>query len=174
MNSPPPRARPSALRSTAQRRAMTTRRSALALSTASAAAASPASSKSGYGLVMAAVGRPRREVERPPRPRRVQRSAGGDWAEERVVAALRAWADETGRAPRSYDWSPASARAGGFPLAGAQKWEREHPRWPHHALVVSRFGSWRAALEAAGLPAPPPLRIGRRERIETALRLQHR
>jgi hypothetical protein len=82
---------------------------------------------------------------------------------------MRAWTDEQlGRAPRSYDWSPAVARAGGFPTTGADKWEREHPRWPHHALVRAPYGSWRAALEAAGLPTTPPLAIPRRKRVDTA------
>jgi hypothetical protein len=98
---------------------------------------------------MVAMGRPRREVERPARPRRIRRS-GGEWTNERIVDALRAWTAETVRAPRCIDWAPAAARAGSFPLDGAERWEREHPRWPHHALVVSRFGSWRAASTTSG------------------------
>src|SRR3954471_9065518 len=121
---------------------------------------------------MSTPSRPRREVPRPPRPRRLRRSGGGEWTRERIVAAVVAWADELGRAPRSYDLSPVTARAGGFPIAGAEKWEREHPRWPHHALVRGRFGSWRAALSAAGLPGPAPLGVPRRERVETARRLR--
>src|SRR4051794_38276555 len=84
---------------------------------------------------------------------------------------MRAWTAEVGTPPRTYDWEPAIARLGGFPSAGAEKWEREHPRWPHHALVRGRFGSWRAALGAAGLPGAAPLRVPRRERVETARRL---
>src|SRR3954470_22077617 len=121
---------------------------------------------------MSTPSRPRREVARPPRPRRLRRSGGGAWTRERIIVALHAWADEQGRAPRSYDWAPATARAAGFPTAGAERWEREHPRWPHRALVTARFGSWRAALTAAGLPGPAPLRLSRRERVETARRLQ--
>jgi len=123
---------------------------------------------------MSASSRPRREVARPSRPRRVRRSGTGEWTRERIVDALRAWGDELGRAPRSYEWAPATARAGGFGLAGAREWEREHPRWPHHALVRARFGSWRAALESAGLPTAPPLTMPRRERVETAQRLRGR
>src|SRR3954469_12411078 len=118
--------------------------------------------------------RPRREVARPPRPRRLRRSGGSEWTSARIMQALRAWADEQGRVPRGYDWAPATARAAGFPTEGAERWERAHPRWPHHALVTARFGSWRAALEAAGLPAPPPLAIARRERVQTAQRLRER
>src|SRR4051794_15952744 len=123
---------------------------------------------------MSTPSRPRREVARPPRPRRLRRSGGGEWTRERIIEALRAWRDEHGRAPRSYDWAPATARTAGFPTEGAEKWEREHPRWPHHALVRARYGSWRAALEAAGMPAPPPLALPRRERVQTAQRLQGR
>jgi|tagenome__1003787_1003787.scaffolds.fasta_scaffold20966506_4 hypothetical protein len=82
--------------------------------------------------------------------------------------------EEIGRVPRCYDWSPAAARAGDFGLDGAEKWEHEHPRWPHRALVVNRFGSWRAALQTAGFAAPPPLHMSRRERVETAQRLRDR
>ena len=102
----------------------------------------------------------------------MRRSGGGEWTRERIIAALQTWTDEQGRAPRSYDWAAATARAAGFPTAGAEQWDREHPRWPHRALVTARFGSWRAALTAAGLPDPPPLRLSRRERIETARCLQ--
>src|SRR5690242_14519831 len=120
---------------------------------------------------MVAVGRPRREVERPSPPRRVQRS-GGEWTDAQIVNALPARAADAGPPPGCYAWSPAAARAGGFPLDGAERWEREHPRWPHRSLVVTRFGSWRASLEAADFAAPPPLRIARLERIETAQRLR--
>src|SRR3954452_23140546 len=111
--------------------------------------------------------RPRREVPRPERPRRLRRS-GGTWTSEQIVEAMRAWTDEVGTPPRTYDWAPAIARLGGFATAGAEKWEREHPRWPPHALVRGPFGSWRAALSAAGLPRAAPLRVPRRERVEIA------
>ncbi len=104
----------------------------------------------------------------------MRRSGGAEWTRERIVGALRAWAEEQGRAPRSYDWAPFTARAAGFPIDGAEKWEREHPHWPHYTLVRGRFGSWRAALQAAGIPAPPPLALPRRERVQTAQRLQGR
>jgi hypothetical protein len=139
-----------------------------------AGASSHTTNVSSRARAAAAPSRPRREVARPPRPRRLRRSGGGEWTRERIVDALRAWADELGRPPRSYDWAPATARAAGFPTDGADKWEREHPDWPHQALVRARCGSWRAALEAAGLPAPRPLAIPRRERVETAQRLQGR
>lgn len=33
------------------------------------------------------------------------------------------------------------------------KWMDEHPRWPSSSCVAAHFGSWSAALAAAGLPA---------------------
>jgi hypothetical protein len=55
------------------------------------------------------------------------------WSRERVVMALLAFAEERGRAPSASE----AGRASGL---------------PSHGVVMRRFGSWRAALEAAGLP----------------------
>lgn len=96
------------------------------------------------------------------------------WSEQRILAALRAWIDEVGLPPRSYEWCPASARGAG--LIGAQecKWEREHPRWPGNTTVYRYFSSWPAALEAAGIkPLWPPRPAGTvAERVAAARRLE--
>src|SRR3954471_20165731 len=117
------------------------------------------------------VPRPRREVPRPDRPRRLRRSRAPCPAAD-VLEALRAWSAEVGRPPRTYDWSPRASRRAGFPLGGVEKWEREDPRWTHHTLVRARLGAWPAAPGAACLPAAPPLRIERRERVAIAQRLE--
>src|SRR4051794_37076515 len=70
--------------------------------------------------------RPRHEVPRPERPRRLRRS-GGTWTSEQIVEAMRAWTDEVGVPPRTYDWAPAIARVGGFPTAGAREGGSRHP-----------------------------------------------
>jgi Homing endonuclease associated repeat len=57
------------------------------------------------------------------------------WTDEQTRAALRAWARRHGRAPRAVDWSRATD---------------EHPST---SVPVARFGSWTAALRAAGLSA---------------------
>jgi hypothetical protein len=57
----------------------------------------------------------------------------GAASNEGIVAALRAWTARHGRPPLSSDWR----RAG--------------PDHPTAALAQARFGSWRAALEAAGV-----------------------
>jgi hypothetical protein len=35
------------------------------------------------------------------------------------------------------------------------RWTREYPRWPSTAVVSTLFGSWNAAMAAAGLPVTP-------------------
>ncbi len=73
----------------------------------------------------------------------------GRWDRASILAALRDWRAETGRAPRRNDWS--GERPG---EAGSlqRKWMREHPRWPSSSCVTAHFGSWGAALDTAGLP----------------------
>jgi HNH endonuclease len=65
------------------------------------------------------------------------------WPRERVILALLTFAHERGRAPTAGE----AGRACGL---------------PSHGVVMRRFGSWRAALEAAGLPPPARARpLGR-------------
>lgn len=96
------------------------------------------------------------------------------WDAARVAAAMREWAREAGAPPKTYEWCPASARAAGLIDAGETKWEREHPRWPGNTTVYRYFGSWSAALEAAGIntdhvPRPDGTLA---ERVATAKRLR--
>jgi len=74
----------------------------------------------------------------------------GSWDEPAILAALRDWAAETGAPPRSEAWSGNRPEHAG---PEQRKWMREHPRWPSGSCVRAHFGSWSAALEAAGLPA---------------------
>ena len=73
-----------------------------------------------------------------------------DTSDPEVLAALRAWSVRHGRPPLSTDWRRA---AGDHPTA---------------ALVQHRFGSWRAALEAAGIA--PTRTEWTRERVVAAIR----
>jgi Homing endonuclease associated repeat len=83
-----------------------------------------------------------RPMAHPGRPRR--------WSRAAILAALRAWSQETGRPPRRDDWSGERPGEAG---RAQRKWMREHPRWPSSSCVAGHFGSWSAALEAAELPA---------------------
>jgi DNA-binding CsgD family transcriptional regulator len=65
------------------------------------------------------------------------------WKHAEVIRALRAWARQEGAAPSSTDWTPTADTA--------RKWGREYPRWPSHVTVRTLFGTWNAALAAAGL-----------------------
>lgn len=60
------------------------------------------------------------------------------WTRERIVAALDRWANEHGTPPK------------------AREWMASGPWWPSHRSVLNRFGSWNAAMTAAGfLPRGP-------------------
>lgn len=76
--------------------------------------------------------RPAAEGGMAPPPRR-RGHAPMIWTPEKVVEAMRAWAAEHGRSP------------------SAEAWTRVGPGHPCTKTVVTRFGSWRAGLRAAGL-----------------------
>jgi len=77
------------------------------------------------------------------------------WSDERLLDAVREWTGLTGAPPTLYDWSPAHAPAG---HRGAARYLAEHGRWPNASSVARRFGSLRAALEAAGVAGTPKRR----------------
>jgi hypothetical protein len=58
------------------------------------------------------------------------------WTQETIVAEIQAWVDENGRTPRMLDWR-----------------QRGHAPW--ETTVRRHFGSWSAALEAAGYGRVP-------------------
>jgi hypothetical protein len=96
----------------------------------------------------------------------------GRWDEDAIIAALRRWTAETGSPPRSEAWSGTRRDHAG---PAQRKWMREHPRWPSGSCVRAHFGSWSAALEAAGLPArrltfddPVAERVGAAQRLAAA------
>lgn len=64
------------------------------------------------------------------------------WTEPLIIERLQQWAcAHGGQPPTGRDWAQRSARKDG--------------RWPHPATVRRAFGSWNAAVTAAGLPARP-------------------
>ena len=94
-------------------------------------------------------------------PRCAARRARRPWATRaEVVAAIHAWVRETGAPPRQQDWVPTDDRD--------RRWAREYPRWPSWMTVRTLFGSWGAALRAAGYA--PNRERWTPERIAAALR----
>lgn len=78
-------------------------------------------------------------------PRCSARRTNRPWADrEEVLAAIRDWAEATGAPPRVEDWTPTADPR--------RRWAREYPRWPSFMTVRTHFGSWPAALAAAGCP----------------------
>jgi hypothetical protein len=76
-------------------------------------------------------------------PRCAARRTNRPWADrEEVLEAIREWAERTGAPPRVEDWTPTSDPR--------RRWAREYPRWPSFMTVRTHFGSWPAALAAAG------------------------
>ena len=73
------------------------------------------------------------------------------WIDGEILEALRGWTARHGRPPLSTDW---------------QRSEGDHPT---AALAGGRFGSWRAALEAAGVA--PARMEWTRERVLEAIRV---
>jgi hypothetical protein len=65
---------------------------------------------------------------------------------QEILERMRDWHRETGTPPSVADWSLSSA-------GSLNRYEREYPRWPAASSVQATFGSWRAAVRAAGLTA---------------------
>ena len=105
-------------------------------------------------------------------PMMVRQAPSYMWSAERVLDALRDWANSMGEAPRMHEWCPTSGISLGVESRRSRLWEEQHPRWPSATTVVGYHGSWRAALLAAGLPADrPPLEFSVNERVDAAQRL---
>jgi hypothetical protein len=77
------------------------------------------------------------------------------WSDAQMLGAIRAWTRLSGAPPTLSDWSPAHAPAG---HPGAARYLAERGRWPSASSVARRFGSLRAAVEAAGVAGTPKRR----------------
>lgn len=54
------------------------------------------------------------------------------WTRERIIVAFQEWADEHGRPPKAHEW------------------DKGTPSYPARVTAAAVFGSWNAAMEAAG------------------------
>jgi hypothetical protein len=78
------------------------------------------------------------------------------FTQDEVIEALQRWTAIYGEPPRGIDWDPSRARRLG------QRWRVDRyrtDRWPTLPIVQRQFGTWSAALSAAGLrPRRGPVR----------------
>jgi Homing endonuclease associated repeat len=70
-----------------------------------------------------------------------------EWTATEFTDALIEWARLEGAQPSESEWKSGRAARG--------RWQREYPRWPAAHVARRLFGSWSAALQAAGFAARP-------------------
>jgi hypothetical protein len=93
----------------------------------------------------------------PPRAR-PRRPRGRVFAPEDIVTAIKRWEGLYGEPPAMSDWAPARARRLGH------EWRAQRyfaGSWPHLTTVLNQFGTFRAAIEAAGFEPRPQGRHAR-------------
>lgn len=74
------------------------------------------------------------------------------WSREVIIEAIREYHDRYGRPPVAMDWNLTMARSKANPARLVEIEDRwEEGCWPVVSQVQYRFGSWNAAIEAAGL-----------------------
>lgn len=77
------------------------------------------------------------------------------WTRGRILNAIREWATLTGTPPTATDWNPSHARAI-RDVGEPHLWSDNPDRWPYSSIVQRTFGSWNAAVAAAGfIPRRP-------------------
>lgn len=72
------------------------------------------------------------------------------WTEETILAAMHEWYRLFGRPPSMLDWNLALAAYKKLPNLSARRERFGRGRFPTANSVLNRFGTWRAALAAAG------------------------
>jgi hypothetical protein len=79
----------------------------------------------------------------------VDRIGQSYWTRERVIASLQRWANRRGRTPMLREWE-----IGNRPTSSG--WTKPRKDRPSAYTVRVVFGSWSAAIDAAGLPPARP------------------
>ncbi len=85
------------------------------------------------------------------------RRSGATWNDDRILAAITAWAEHYGSAPAQHDWNTERKRATARDTLGVDI--------PSPGAVAHHFGKWSLAIRAAGLQ---PRRRGQRRGLATA------
>jgi hypothetical protein len=119
----------------------------------------------------------------PHRQERHEPAFKAQWTRERIIEAIQQWATVTGDAPFTGDWMKVPAMTSALQRAGVDPESRwcDHRLWPTTHVVSDTFGTWNAAIEAAGFTPRLPgtgQRAGRealwtKERIIDALQRWH-
>lgn len=79
------------------------------------------------------------------------------WTRERIIEAIQEWARLYGQPPVAYEWNPTQAEAK-LPRRAREIRKRfDSGEWPYQNTICERFGTWNAAIAAAGFT---PLRPG--------------
>jgi hypothetical protein len=74
------------------------------------------------------------------------------WDRDRIIAAMRGWAEQYGEPPRSREWSLHKLQAA-RDSEGIERYVSGG--WPSASTVEDYFGSWNAAIKAAGFGPRP-------------------
>jgi hypothetical protein len=102
------------------------------------------------------------------------------WTPERVLAAVRSWAEEFGAPPTSTEWEVGKPeKYADRALAKARMWQGKAARfeggnYPSNDTVRRLFGSFSKALSAAGFEPRPPGRTPRAVTDRQAAMLRQR
>ena len=70
------------------------------------------------------------------------------WTRESIIDAIKDFNDQYGRPPGGHHWNPAFCRLRGWHHIADRYYE--DGCWPNTSSVQERFGTWNAALAAAG------------------------
>jgi len=95
------------------------------------------------------------------RESRARRELRSWMARERIIEAIHEWHELFGEPPGARDWN--SAQRGCLPALDT-RYASTGRKWPEASNVQRRFGSWNAAIAAAGLTPRPRGKHGPRVR----------
>jgi hypothetical protein len=71
------------------------------------------------------------------------------WTREAILCAIQEWSAEHDEPPAIADWNAWQTRTW-HDDKRAQRYQQEKNRWPSHMTVAHEFGTWSAAIKAAG------------------------